>query len=230
MYSFLRSCEDKEDKEDEEDEEEVYAGEDEQLQLALALSLSSAEDERRGHLERQSNRKAPAARGSGDEEREEEGEDEAVAVQMAGAPPALRAAGSASSSNGNEDGLADEGGEAEEEEPCGGCCFAGLATFAGEPSDRPDSGEPQGGWGHTVCCWKPVHFYCLGKHLHPRDKLVDSTSGPVQMALGCPFCRKPLSRGSRRQLRAEGRCMRAVHIHMRTSNTYHKHRHVGGMP
>ena len=192
----------------------MYAGEDEQLQLALALSLSSAEDERRGRLERRSNRKAPVVRGSGDEEREEEGEEEALAVRVAGAPPALRAAGSASSSNGNEDGLADEGGEGEVEQ-CRGCCFAGLATFAGEPSSRQDRDAPDGGWGYTLCCGAPVHFDCLGTHLNPTDKLVDSTRGPVQMELGCPFCRKSLSRASSRQLRAEGRCMRAIHIYTR---------------
>ena len=145
---------------------------------------------------------------------EEEEEPEALAVRVAGAPPALRAAGSASSSNGNEDGLADEGTE-QEAVQCGGCCFAGLATFAGEPSDRPDPGAPEGGWGHTLCCGKPVHFVCLGMHLNPTDKLVDSTSGPVQMELGCPFCRKPLSRASSRQLHAEGRCMRSIHIYTR---------------
>ena len=90
-----------------------------------------------------------------------------------------------------------------------------MATFAGEPSNRPDTGAPEGGWGHTLCCGKPVHFVCLGMHLNPTDKLVDSTSGPVQMELGCPFCRKSLSRASSRQLHAEGRCMRAIHIHTR---------------
>ena len=199
--------------------------EDEELQLAKALSLSATEaqappDERRERLKRRGNRElsaaatAPAARGIDCEDSEEEGEEEGLALGVVVAPPASRAAGSASSSNGNEDGLADEGGE-QEVEQCGGCCFAGLASFAGESSDGPDRGAPEGGWGYTLCCGNPVHFFCLGKHLNPRDKLVDSTSGPVQMALGCPFCRKPLSRGSRRQLHAEGRCMHAVYIHRR---------------
>ena len=147
------------------------------------------------------------------EEREKEGEEEPLAVHVAGAPPALRAAGSASSSNGNEDGLADEGGEEEKE-----TCFC-AESFVGESSNRPNRDAPKSGWGRTPCCGNPMHFDCLGTWLNPRDKLVESTSGPVQMNLGCPFCRKPLSRSTGRQLHAKGRCMRAIHIHTRASNT-----------
>ena len=208
--------EEKEEEEEEEEEEEMYASEKEQLQLVLARSLYSAEDERRDRLERRSNRKALVARGS-DEEDSEEGEEEALAVRVAGALPALCAVGSALSSlTGNEQGsLADEGGEEEEK----GTCFC-AESFVGEPSNRPEWGAPESGWGYTTCCTNPVHFDCLRAHLDPTDKLVDSTSGRVQMDLGCPFCRAKLSRSSRRQLCAEGRCVRAIHIlYTFTSNT-----------
>ena len=83
---------------------------------------------------------------------------------------------------------------------CGGCCFAGLCSFVGEPRGQPDSNEPHGGWGYTPCCSSAMHFDCLGQHLNPFDKLVESTSGEVQMALACPACRSTLSRSRRRML------------------------------
>ena len=89
---------------------------------------------------------------------------------------------------------------ADGDDDCGGCCFAGLCSFVGEPRGEPDINEPHGGWGYTPCCSAPMHFDCLGQHLNPFDKLVESTSGEVQMELGCPACRGKLSRSRRRML------------------------------
>jgi len=197
-----------------EDSDRGGSEEDEQLQLVKALFLSATEaqappDERRERLERLERRgnhklsaaaTVPADRGIACEDCEEEGKEEGLALGVAVAPPSSRAAGSASSSNGNEDGLADEGGEEEEKETC----FC-AESFVGEPSNRPNRDAPESGWGRTLCCGNPVHFDCIGGWLNPRDKLVDSTSGPVQMNLRCPFCWKPLSRSTGRQLHAEGR-------------------------
>ena len=94
----------------------------------------------------------------------------------------------------------------EEERPCFGSCLAGLVNFVGEASARPDRDEPEGGWGYTACCKTPAHFDCLGRWLKPEDvetgtTLVDSTSGPVPMALRCPFCKHALSHSSTRMMR-----------------------------
>ena len=88
---------------------------------------------------------------------------------------------------------------------CAGCCFAGGYEFVGEARSRPDQHEPDGGWGYTACCSKPVHFDCLVRHLDPRDKEVDSMSGKVQMELCCPFCRHYLSSSRTRMLSDERR-------------------------
>ena len=67
---------------------------------------------------------------------------------------------------------------------------------------RPDSSEPEGGWGYTRCCSRPAHFECLARHLDPNDKLIESSNGPVRMELGCPFCRRQVVRSSTRMLTA----------------------------
>ena len=92
----------------------------------------------------------------------------------------------------------------EEEGPCFGSCLGLETDFAGEPSDRPDPSQPDGGWGFTPCCGNRAHFDCLGRWLRPDDaelgSLVESTSGPVSMELTCLFCKHTLSRSFRRML------------------------------
>ena len=86
------------------------------------------------------------------------------------------------------------------EDDCGGSCLAGLFEFTGDPSEKPSLTLPNGGWGYTPCCHTPVHYECMGKHLNPTGKIVESSRGPVKINLCCPFCKKTISRSTSRML------------------------------
>ena len=73
--------------------------------------------------------------------------------------------------------------------------------------DLPDDmeGEPRQkmGWGVAPCCGNIFHYTCLGHWLRMAiagDSLVDSSCGPVPMALKCPTCKGQLSKCSSRML------------------------------
>ena len=60
--------------------------------------------------------------------------------------------------------------------------------------------EPDG-WGYTSCCHRQAHYHCLGRWLNPHEgREIDSTSGVVELNRACPFCKKHLSRSSRRMM------------------------------
>ena len=89
---------------------------------------------------------------------------------------------------------------------CHGSCLGLPTKFLGPPCFRPDPSQPEGGWAYTSCCGRPAHFDCLGRWLNPFDgRMVESTHGPVEMNLVCPFCRTKLARTSTRMMSAEAR-------------------------
>jgi len=91
----------------------------------------------------------------------------------------------------------------EEDQGCFGNCFAGSGTFSGEARARPDSQEPEGGWGFTTCCSQPAHFDCLSRWLGPhKPTTVESSSGEMPIKRKCPFCRQYLPHSSTRMLKA----------------------------
>ena len=62
-------------------------------------------------------------------------------------------------------------------------------------------GEPRQkmGWGVAPCCGNIFHYTCLRHWLRMAiagDSLVDSSCGPVPMALKCPTCKGQLSKCS----------------------------------
>ena len=83
--------------------------------------------------------------------------------------------------------------EDEIEDDCGWSCLAGLFEFTGEPCEKPSLNFLNGEWAYTPCCYKPVHYECMGKHLNPTGKIVESSRGLVNNNLGCPFCKKTIS-------------------------------------
>lgn len=70
-----------------------------------------------------------------------------------------------------------------DETQCFGMCLAfgeSIVTFAGSPRSRPDREEPEGGWGYTACCSKPLHFECLGRWLNGLGReTMESSRGMV---------------------------------------------------
>ena len=90
--------------------------------------------------------------------------------------------------------------EDEIDDDCGGSCLAGLFEFTGDPSEKPSLTLQNGGWAYTPCCKTPVHYECMGKHLNPTGKIVESSRGPVQIDLFCPFCKGIISRSTTRML------------------------------
>ena len=85
-------------------------------------------------------------------------------------------------------------------------CSICLEVLVGASCDRPDGAQPIGGWGYVGCCAATFHFECMGHCLKVSgsDLMVESTRGPVELDLGCPHCRAPVSKSSRRMLQSEG--------------------------
>jgi hypothetical protein len=152
---------------------------DENLDLALALSASQAdmgisEDPRESRSRRRS----------------------AYTAHAPGCDSSCQGTSSAST------GAAED---CDSEEECFGSCLGMSTSFVGEPRSRPDPTQPEGGWGFTACCRNKAHFGCLGRWLNPYDdggrrKQAESSHGPVDLNLVCPFCREVLSRSSTRMM------------------------------
>tara|TARA_Y100000748_G_scaffold298426_1_gene293695 strand:- start:312 stop:917 length:606 start_codon:yes stop_codon:yes gene_type:complete len=113
-------------------------------------------------------------------------------------------AASASSSSDNQALPEEQKGDADDNEDASICGICFEDTVGGA-SSRPDHAADGGCWGFTPCCSGRVHFDCLGQwlRLSGDNKKVESTSGPVDLNLGCPFCRHKLSSSSSRMLSSE---------------------------
>ena len=85
-------------------------------------------------------------------------------------------------------------------------CSICLEVLVGASCDRPEGAQPSGGWGYVGCCAATFHFECVGHWLKMsgNDQMVESMRGPVELDLGCPHCRAPVSKSSRRMLQSEG--------------------------
>ena len=136
---------------------------------------------------------------------------ERICRQLDGQAAAAESGGASSSSD-SVDGAdkTEEAREAaaEDEDECFGSCLAGLWEFdceGQEAGSRRDATQQLGGWGYTACCATPAHFDCIARHLNPVGKTVESTRGPVQMDLKCPFCNHTLPRSSTRMMQSVGR-------------------------
>ena len=71
------------------------------------------------------------------------------------------------------------------------------------PSDVEGEPRQKMGWGVAPCCGHVFHYSCLGHWLRMAiagDSLVDSSCGPVPMALKCLTCKGQLSKCSSRML------------------------------